>query len=76
MQSISHILRCSGCETYKTDVLKVEGCFLEDKNGKQYIDFEAAVWCIPLGYNHSYLNRVVSEFVHKCTLRKIVIVNV
>ncbi len=61
MQSISHLLRCSGLDTYKTNIVKADGCLLEDETGKRYLDFEAAVWCIPLGYNHPDLNATVKE---------------
>jgi acetylornithine/N-succinyldiaminopimelate aminotransferase len=59
LKNFSHILRCSGCDTYKTDIVKAEGCCLEDSHEKKYIDFESGVWCMLLGYNHPRINDII-----------------
>jgi acetylornithine aminotransferase len=58
---MTHVLRCSGYELVKTDIVHAQGCSLYDAQGKRYVDFEAGVWCAALGYNHPRVNRAIRE---------------
>jgi acetylornithine/N-succinyldiaminopimelate aminotransferase len=42
---MSHVLRCSGYELVKADMVQAQDCYLYDVHGKRYVDFEAGVWC-------------------------------
>ena len=48
---MSHVLRCSGYDLEKDDIVRAEGCRLFDAAGTEYVDFEAGVWCAALGHN-------------------------
>lgn len=56
---MKHILKCSGYEIIKTDIVRGKGCHLYDSSGRKYVDFEAGVWCAALGHNHPRLNRTI-----------------
>ncbi len=45
------------------DVRLVAGqdCRLRDEHGREYLDFESAVWCTPLGHSHPRVTRVIEE---------------
>jgi acetylornithine/N-succinyldiaminopimelate aminotransferase len=43
----------------KTDFVRGQGCYLYDKQGKQYIDFESGCWSAALGCNHPRINKVM-----------------
>jgi len=58
---MSHVLRCSGYELVKTDIVRAQGCYLYDAQGKAYLDLEAGVWCAALGHNHPRINRVIRD---------------
>ncbi|MGD2252344.1 MAG: aspartate aminotransferase family protein [Anaerolineales bacterium] len=56
---MKHILKCSGYEIVKTDIVRGKGCHLYDSGGRKYVDFEAGVWCAVLGHSHPRLNRTI-----------------
>ena len=56
---MSRVLRCSGYELVKTDIVRAQGCYLYDAQGKRYLDLEAGVWCAALGHNHPRVNGVI-----------------
>ncbi len=56
---MSRVLRCSGYELVKTDVVRAQGCYLYDAQDKRYVDFEAGVWCAALGHNHRRVNQAI-----------------
>jgi len=58
---MSRVLRCSGYELVRTDIVRAQGCYLYDAQGKRYLDLEAGVWCAALGHNHPCINRVIRE---------------
>jgi acetylornithine aminotransferase len=63
---MDHILRCH--EIIKTDFVRAQGCYLYDKQGRQYIDFEAGIWVAALGHNHprmlQALRRQMEQVIH------------
>ncbi len=56
---MNHVLRCSGYELVKTDIVRGSGCYLYDAQGKRYVDLEAGVWCTALGHNHPRVNQAI-----------------
>ncbi|MGI0052043.1 MAG: aspartate aminotransferase family protein [Nitrososphaeraceae archaeon] len=40
-----------------------QGCYLEDVDGEQYLDFTSNIASCPLGYNHSELNEIIKRYV-------------
>ena len=56
---MDHVLRCSGYELVKTDMIRGRDCYLFDIHNKRYIDFEAGVWCTVLGHNHRRVNQTI-----------------
>ena len=56
---MDHILRCSGYELVKSDIIRGRGCYLYDADHNKYIDFEAGVWCTVLGHNHRRVNETI-----------------
>jgi len=56
---MNHVLRCSGYDLVKTDIVRAQDCDLVDAHGKRYIDFEAGVWCTALGHNHPRINQAI-----------------
>jgi acetylornithine aminotransferase len=56
---MSHVLRCSGYELVKTDMVRARDCYLYDAQGTRYVDFEAGVWCAALGHGNSRINRAL-----------------
>ena len=39
-----------------------QGCYLEDIDGKQYLDFTSNIASCPLGYNHPELNEIITRY--------------
>jgi acetylornithine aminotransferase len=58
---MTHVLRCTGYELVKRDIVRAQGCFLYDAQGRRYLDLEAGVWCAALGHNHPRVNQVICE---------------
>lgn len=56
---MGHVLRCSGYELVKRDMVRGQGCYLYDARGRRYVDFESGVWCTALGHNHERVNRAM-----------------
>lgn len=42
-------------------LIKSEGCYQYDANGKKYIDFESGVWCTNLGHSNTSVNEVIQQ---------------
>jgi acetylornithine/N-succinyldiaminopimelate aminotransferase len=59
MGHVDHVLRCSGYELVKTDVVRGRGNYLYDVHGNRYVDFESGVWCTALGHNHWRINQAI-----------------
>jgi 4-aminobutyrate aminotransferase-like enzyme len=60
---MNNILQCH--EIVKTDFVKAENCYLYDKEGKQYVDFESGIWCTILGHCHPRINSVMEAQIKK-----------
>ncbi|MGD9002315.1 MAG: aspartate aminotransferase family protein [Anaerolineae bacterium] len=56
---MSHVLRCSGYELVKTDIVRARDCCLYDAHGRRYVDLEAGVWCVGLGHGNPRINRAL-----------------
>lgn len=56
---MSHVLRSSGYDLLKDNIVRGEGCYLYDLDDNRYIDFEAGVWCTALGHNHWRVSHVL-----------------
>lgn len=42
-------------------LVKSEGCYQYDSDGKQYIDFESGVWCANIGHSHKRITEVIER---------------
>ena len=42
-------------------IVKSEGCYLYNRDGKRYLDLESGVWCMNLGHNHKRINRALQR---------------
>jgi acetylornithine/N-succinyldiaminopimelate aminotransferase len=58
-----HILHCH--EMVKSDIVRGESCYLYDKDGKRYVDFEAGTWCTVIGHNNPRINKKITEQIDK-----------
>src|SRR6058998_470372 len=48
-----HFTRMGGYETEDVPIIvRGEGCYLEDVNGKRYLDALAGLFCVNIGYGH------------------------
>lgn len=47
---LSPILHCH--PVTKTDIVRADGTYLYDRDGRRYVDFESGIWCTSLGHNH------------------------
>ena len=56
---MSSVLRCSGYELVKTDMIRGECCYLFDASGNRYLDLEAGDWGAALGHSHPRINEVI-----------------
>ncbi len=54
-----NILNVTGYKIYNSSIMKGDGCYLTDNNGKRYIDFESGVWVLPLGHNSVTVNKAI-----------------
>jgi len=43
------------------DIVSSDNCYVFDKNGKRYVDFEAGVWCLSLGHKNTQVNNVIID---------------
>ena len=61
----NHVLRCSGYELVKKDIIRAQDCYLFDAHGRRYVDFEAGVWCTALGHNHPRINQTIQTQIER-----------
>ncbi|SHK23004.1 class-III pyridoxal-phosphate-dependent aminotransferase [Paramaledivibacter caminithermalis] len=54
-----HVLECTGYEVLTRQIVRGEGSYIYDINGKCYVDFEAGVWCTSLGHNQYDVNQAI-----------------
>ena len=56
---MNHILKCH--DIVKTDFVHGKGCYLYDRQGRRYVDFESGTWAASLGHSHPRINQVMEE---------------
>lgn len=49
---MTHVLRCSGYELAKSNIVESNDWAFIDAHGRRFTDFEAGVWCAILGHGH------------------------
>lgn len=47
------ILDCTGHELKVPNIVRSDGVYLLDADGKRYVDLESGVWCTALGHKKS-----------------------
>jgi len=47
---MSHLFNSTGYPLYNANIVRGRGCYIYDRSGKEYLDFEAGVWALPLGH--------------------------
>lgn len=52
-------------EIIKTDFVKAENCYIYDRDGRQFTDFESGIWCTALGHCHPRINSVINNQIKK-----------
>ncbi len=62
---MNHVLRCSGYELMRADMVRGQGCYLYDAHDRRYLDFEAGVWCTALGHSHRRINQPIQAQVER-----------
>ena len=50
---MEHVFFCTGHELKIQNIVKSEGLYLYDEQGKGYMDLESGVWCTSLGHNNA-----------------------
>jgi len=58
---MEHVFFCTGHELKIPNIVKSEGLYLYDEQGKGYIDLESGVWCTSLGHNNAEVNRIIKN---------------
>lgn len=46
----SYIFNSTGYPLYNSNIVKGQGCYATDTQGRKYLDFEAGVWALSLGH--------------------------
>ena len=71
------ILDCN-YQVFNHNIVSSENCRLIDERGKEYIDFEAGVWCTSLGHNNKQVNEaiikqlnLISHIGYRCTTKEV-----
>ncbi len=49
---MDYLYNSTGYPIYNQAIVRADGCYVYDDAGNAYLDFEAGVWCLPLGHNH------------------------
>ena len=56
---MDHVLWCNRHPLVLPDIVKGEGCYLYDLQGRKYLDLESGIWCLPLGHCHPQMNAAI-----------------
>ncbi len=56
---MKHILECH--DFIRDDIVRGDNCYLYDRSGKRYVDFESGIWCTVLGHTHPGKSRAIHE---------------
>ena len=54
---MSYVYSC--CNDSRPNIVRAQGCYLYDADGRQYVDFEAGDWATALGHGHPRINQVI-----------------
>ena len=57
-----HKLAYNSTFVYPLVIKDGQGCYLEDVDGEQYLDFTSNIASCPLGYNHPELNEIIKRY--------------
>ena len=60
---MNHILRCH--DFIRDDIVRGDNCYLYDKSGKRYVDFESGIWCTALGHANPRINQKITEQINR-----------
>jgi acetylornithine aminotransferase len=60
---MNHIIKSH--DILKTDFERAENCYLYDRQGKRYIDFESGIWSTSIGHSHPRINQVMKDQIDK-----------
>jgi acetylornithine aminotransferase len=58
---MDHLLWCNRHPLVLPDIVKGEGCYLYDPQGRKYLDLESGIWCLPLGHCHPQVNEAIRD---------------
>ena len=55
---MGHILFCTGHDLKIPNIVKSDGLYLYDEQGKRFMDLESGVWCTSIGHNNTEIKRI------------------
>ncbi|MBF0378621.1 MAG: aminotransferase class III-fold pyridoxal phosphate-dependent enzyme [Desulfamplus sp.] len=58
---MDHVFFCTGHALKIPNIVKSEGLYLYDEQGKGYMDLESGVWCTSLGHNNAEINKIIKN---------------
>ncbi len=58
---MEHVFFCTGHELKIPNIVKSDGLYLYDEQGKSYMDLESGVWCTSIGHNNAEINRIIKN---------------
>lgn len=58
---MNHVFFCTGHEVKIPNIVKGNGIYVYDYDGKRYVDLEAGVWCVSVGHNNAEINKVIKK---------------
>lgn len=58
---MEHVFFCTGHELKIPNIVKSEGLYLYDDQGKRFMDLESGVWCTSLGHNNPEINGIIKN---------------
>ena len=58
---MEHVFFCTGHELKIPNIVKSEGLYLYDEQGKGYMDLESGVWCTSIGHGNADINGIITN---------------
>ncbi len=58
---MKHVFNCIGHTLKIPDIVRSDGVYVIDVNGKRYMDLESGVWCVSVGHRNPRVNKRISE---------------